>query len=214
MTPGIRWLDLGCGHRILPEWRAEQEQAMVKTAKQIVGLDPDLRSLEKHRSVKHRVQGDAGKLPFADAVFDLVTANMVVEHLESPEAQLAEVRRILKPGGRFLFHTPNVRAYTTRLARAVPESMKSSLALMLDGREADDVFPAHYRANTAERIADLAARAGLECEWIEPTTTLPAFAVLPPVATFELLWIRLLEMPRFSRWRQTLIVSLRRAQAG
>jgi len=54
--------------------------------------------------VQHRFVGDCCSLPFADSSFDLLTANMVVEHVAHPRALLSEVRRILKPNGIFLFH--------------------------------------------------------------------------------------------------------------
>jgi len=38
---------------------------------------------------------------------------------------LSEVRRILKPNGIFLFHTPNALSYATLMARMVPEALKS-----------------------------------------------------------------------------------------
>jgi 2-polyprenyl-3-methyl-5-hydroxy-6-metoxy-1,4-benzoquinol methylase len=46
-------------------------------------------------------------LPFADDTFDVMTANSVLEHLQSPAKMLAEVHRTLKPGGALLLVTPN-----------------------------------------------------------------------------------------------------------
>ncbi|HEY5882519.1 MAG TPA: class I SAM-dependent methyltransferase [Nakamurella sp.] len=50
------------------------------------------------------VDGDAHHLPFPDASFDTVTASLVFCSLEDPVQALAEVHRVLGPGGRFLFH--------------------------------------------------------------------------------------------------------------
>src|ERR1700730_686969 len=94
-----RWLDLGCGHQILPGWRLEAEKALVNNCATVVGLDFDLGSLKTHKSIDQRVRGNIAELPFVDNHFDLVTANMVVEHLDKPEIQFQEVFRILKPGG-------------------------------------------------------------------------------------------------------------------
>jgi SAM-dependent methyltransferase len=45
-------------------------------------------------------QGDAERLPFADASFEAVVAGFVVNHLPCPEAALAEFVRVVRPGGR------------------------------------------------------------------------------------------------------------------
>jgi len=46
-------------------------------------------------------------MPFADASFDCVTLQEVVEHLENVPHLFREVRRVLKPGGSFILTTPN-----------------------------------------------------------------------------------------------------------
>ena len=55
------------------------------------------------------VCGSALALPFADEVFDAVAAFDVIEHCDPESEALAEVRRVLRPGGRFLMSVP---AYT------------------------------------------------------------------------------------------------------
>jgi SAM-dependent methyltransferase len=49
----------------------------------------------------------AAKLDYADDTFDLVTAIEVLEHIEELDQALAEICRVLRPGGRFAFTTPN-----------------------------------------------------------------------------------------------------------
>ena len=50
---------------------------------------------------------DGRTLPFGDSVFDLAVAFQVIEHTDDDRAFLAEVRRVLKPGGTCLLTTPN-----------------------------------------------------------------------------------------------------------
>ncbi len=51
--------------------------------------------------------GDAGALPFPDCVFDLVVANDAMEHFPDPGTALAEIVRVVRPGGViYLFFTP------------------------------------------------------------------------------------------------------------
>ena len=53
--------------------------------------------------------------PFANSKFDVVVLQEVVEHLENIPFVFREVRRVLKPGGSFIFSTPNMLNWTSRL---------------------------------------------------------------------------------------------------
>ena len=90
VTEGTEWLDLGCGHQILPGWRAEAEKKLVEKCRMVVGVDYSLGSLKNHENISLRIRGDITKLPFRDNSFGLVTANMVVEHLDDPATQFQE----------------------------------------------------------------------------------------------------------------------------
>ena len=50
---------------------------------------------------------DGVRLPFPDAAFDIVLSFDVFEHIRDSDAHLAEVRRVLRPGGSYLMQTPN-----------------------------------------------------------------------------------------------------------
>jgi SAM-dependent methyltransferase len=52
---------------------------------------------------------DAAALPFRDGVFDIVVSSDLIEHIPEVEAHLAEVARVLVPGGRYYVKTPNRR---------------------------------------------------------------------------------------------------------
>jgi len=53
----------------------------------------------RYRDAPHLVQGDALRLPFADASFDAVMSVCAIEHFPDGAAALAEIARVLKPGG-------------------------------------------------------------------------------------------------------------------
>src|SRR5438270_12099032 len=127
------WLDLGCGHQISPQWRAEQEQELVRRCKCVVGIDADRPSLVKHRTIRLKVAGNICRLPWRPESFTLVTANMVVEHLDAPRTQFAEIARVLKPGDVFIVHTPNRRGYATIAARLIPKRIKKKLVNLFEG---------------------------------------------------------------------------------
>lgn len=207
-----QWLDLGCGHQLLPSWRYEQECALVKCTERVVGLDYDFDSLTKHRSFDNKVRGDINNLPFDDNTFDIVTANMVFEHLENPVQQVKDIHRILVPGGLLIFHTPNAMCYDTIAARLIPEYVKSKVIRTLHGRSSEDVFRAYYKINTARKIENIARVAGLQIESIEFITSDAQLVVFPPLVVFELLLLRILMLSRFKAFRTNLIAKLRKPQ--
>jgi SAM-dependent methyltransferase len=203
----IQWLDLGCGHKLLPTWRLENEKKLVGSAKLIAGIDADYGSLAKHKTIKKRVCGDICRLPFVDNTFDLITSNMVFEHLEIPEEQLREISRILKKGGRLIFHTPNKHGYTTFLARILPEFVKSSLVYLLQGRKEEDVFPAYYRINSRYEITKAGDLVGLKIADFKLFCSSAQLVIFPPLVVFELIWIRFL-MSRCGKPFRTNIIAV------
>ncbi len=206
-----RWLDVGCGHQLLPSWRAEAEAELLGTIDHIVGIDYEFDALRRHPNIRDVCRADVGSLPFADASFDLITANMVVEHLAAPGAQFLEIARVLRPGGVFLFHTPNARSYPVQVARLLPDAVKRMLARVLENRASDDVFPTYYRANTEQAIRRTAADAGLAVDALHFIATTPVLGVVPPLALAELVILRqLVRTPALAPYRQTLICALRR----
>ena len=210
----VDWLDVGCGHHILPLWRGEEERSMVARCRNVVGIDADLASLRKHRSIQIRVLGTIGRLPFRDESFDLVTANMVVEHLDAPEIQFHEIARILKPDGVFILHTPNRLGYSTMIARVVPERVKKRLIRLLQAREEGDVFRTFYRANTTREIEQVAEVTGFDVRQLKMIVSWAQLAVFPPLVIFELMWIRVLMTRRFKGLRTNIIgVLQKRRQA-
>jgi ubiquinone/menaquinone biosynthesis C-methylase UbiE len=214
VSDGIEWLDLGCGHQVLPDWRAEDEQRLVSSCRMVVGVDSDLPSLARHKSIRLKVKADIAHLPFKQESFSLVTANMVVEHLQNPAHQFAEIGRILRAGGLCILLTPNAYGYPTLLARLVPTPVKNRVIRLLEGRRSEDVFPTYYRANTRKALRAVADASSLDVVSARMVTTDAMFAVLPPVVAFELLWIRLLMTTPFRDLRPNILAVLRKRHAA
>jgi len=211
VAAGGKWLDIGCGRQILPAWVMSQERqrALASKASLLIGMDVDEAILE-HPHLDARVVGKGEKLPFACETFDLLTANMVFEHVENPSQVLREVCRVLKPGGRLLFHTPNYHNYLVALASLIPDSVKRRAIWFLEGREGKDIFPTLYRLNTTGRIRQVAEECGLEVESIRAHVSGGEFYVLGPVAWAECLWLKLMSVIGRGRFDAGLVVTLRR----
>src|SRR6185369_7011708 len=102
---GARWLDLGCAYGFLV---AEACGGGFRAA----GVDVSPYALRRAASDAPDAAGRLARayverLPFADATFDVVSAFDVLEHLHEPDPALAEVRRVLRPGGVLVGATPD-----------------------------------------------------------------------------------------------------------
>ncbi len=171
LTPETRWLDVGTGSRILEDDMDALENWLVQHSRMIVGLDVHV---TKHLNIRTLVSGSIYDLPFVDSSFDLVTCNVVMEHLGEPEKAVAEVARVLVRGGALIINTPNFWNYgvlaNAVLSRVLPEQWRLELVRASDSREQEDIFPVRYRANTLRRLNALFSTSGLK---VHTATALP-----------------------------------------
>jgi SAM-dependent methyltransferase len=94
-------LDVGCG-----EGQISRLAGGVPGVARVVGVDPTWAQLAVARVRGGRTsyaRAEAARLPFPDSSFDGVIACLVFEHIADAGAAIAEVGRVLQPGGRFLF---------------------------------------------------------------------------------------------------------------
>ena len=100
-----RVLDVGCGD-------GQIGRALVRSHRtRVIGVDPTWNQVvvAKERSDRnpslavHVARAEAACLPFVDESFDAVVACLVFEHISDVDSAIAEVSRVLRPGGRFAF---------------------------------------------------------------------------------------------------------------
>ena len=105
-------------------------------ASSVVGIDL---SVDMVRGAKSRyaclaaVGADVCRLPFADGVFDVIVSNSTLDHMDSMdliEQGLAELQRVLRPGGRLLLTLDNLWHPIVALRGALPERLLQRLGLV------------------------------------------------------------------------------------
>jgi SAM-dependent methyltransferase len=180
----VRLLDVGSADGPSVRWL---------TAAEKVSLDLDPRGLRP----PHGICGSLLALPFADASFEVVGAFDVLEHCEPEALALAELRRVLQPGGRLLLSVP---AYQWAWS-------------------GHDVANGHHRRYTRERATRSLTEAGFEV--LRATY---AFSAVFPAFAAERAWqaVRhrvgagprepadVVDLPRVSRGVERVLVGLSR----
>ena len=125
---------------------------------EVVGVDLDPRVLQNPQ-VDRGIVADLTNIPVTDGYFDAAFCMYVLEHIDEPERFLAEMARVLKPGGCFLFCTPNKHHYVSLAARLTPQFFHRWYNNRR-GRDTGDTFPTVYKMNTRSALRRLFSRAG------------------------------------------------------
>ena len=114
VRPGQRVLDIGCGTGVVAVTAARHDA-------QVTGLDLTPQLLERAREnsriagvTVEWLEGDAESLPFEDTSFDVVLSQFGHMFAPRPEVALAEMLRVLKPGGTLAFSTWPPELYVGR----------------------------------------------------------------------------------------------------
>lgn len=93
-------LDVGCGTGAMSGKLAEWGEVVS------ADFSPLALAFSRRRSLTRLCASDAMRLPFRDSSFDLVVALDILEHVADDSAALAEIHRVLKPGGRVIATVP------------------------------------------------------------------------------------------------------------
>jgi ubiquinone/menaquinone biosynthesis C-methylase UbiE len=200
VKPGCTWVDLGAGTTIHNGWLGIPQNELAARARVLFGCDMVTEHLKRNPYLTAAIGASAYSLPIKEQSVDLLTANMVLEHLEHPEAAFQEAARVLRPGGRFVVITPNVRNPVVGLASVLlHRKVRTALAHLVESRELEHIFPTFYRANSPSRIQSLAQKSGLEVQAVEVFNSGTFIHNPGLLRNGELAYLRLLEVATTSR---------------
>jgi 2-polyprenyl-6-hydroxyphenyl methylase/3-demethylubiquinone-9 3-methyltransferase len=145
-------LDLGCAGGFMAEATAQK-------GARVSGIDPAQNAIEaaKHHAVANDfdISYDVGvgeQMPYSDAMFDIVVCVDVLEHVKNLIQVLAEVARVLKPGGLFLYDTINRNPIARLATITVAEDI---LRLLPKGTHDPAMFIKPHELRTAMTNAGL-----------------------------------------------------------
>lgn len=150
-------LDAGCGNNgILSEFKF--------TPRLIIGVDVNKKLLEENKIVNKKIIANLEHIPSNSNLVDVVVSEFVLEHLRNPSLALKEISRVLKPGGVFIFITPNIINPIMTLSKIFPHTIHTFLRVTLLKKEEETHFT-YYRANTYRKLLRLGKLAGFQhCE--------------------------------------------------
>lgn len=153
-------LDLGCAGGFMSE-------ALARRGARVTGVDPASRvliaarahALQEGLEIDYKV-GAGEALPFEDDAFDAIVCVDVLEHVRDLDAVLDEVRRVLRPGGWFLFDTINRTLMASFVMVGIAERV---LGLLPRGAHDPKLFirPAELRSALERRGFDVGKFRGL-----------------------------------------------------
>ena len=160
VMPGDRVLDACCG-------TGDLAVAAKAAGGRVIGLDFSARMLERARGKSGEiewVQGDALELPFGNATFDAATVGFGARNLDDLERGLAELRRVVRPGGRLaILEITRPRGLLAPFYRLWFDRLVPLLGRVLPGGSAYTYLPASVRRFPGpEELAELLRSAGFE----------------------------------------------------
>lgn len=151
-------LDFGAGRGAWFEddtCAARKEARLVKgKVARVVGCDVDPAVLE-NQSIDKAIEIQLGEaIPIDSASVDVVVSDYVLEHIMDVDWFVAEIDRILKPGGWFCARTPTKYCYVAIFARLIRNRKHTALLKHVQpSRKEEDVFPTAYKLNTVSGLS-------------------------------------------------------------
>lgn len=171
-------LDAGCGRS------AQLISKFVGRAKRLIGVEIIDFDPEARKDGIELLNNDLSKIDLESETVDLVISRSVLEHIREIKPVYAEVYRVLKRGGQFMFLVPNLGDYTSMISFIIPNRFHSVIVSKTEGRDPRDTFPTFYKSNTSFAVRRLAKATGFKVISIDYLGQYPAMLMFNPVLFF------------------------------
>jgi SAM-dependent methyltransferase len=174
----LRVLEVGCGWGDLAEWVARETGAEVVAT----DLSPHMVELARERELDARV-ADVQELPFDDGAFDAAVAAWMLYHVPDLDRGLAELARVLRPGGRLVVATNSV--FHLQEVRELVGSGRSSIKFSRENGE--ELLRGHFanvRRVDVDGHVEFASRAAVE-EYVRASILMSPFLANLPMMIDE-----------------------------
>ena len=205
LTPRTELLDYGAGRG------GEPLHGFRELVGRAAGVDVDDAILGNPHLHEAKVIAPAAPIPYRDETFDVVISANVLEHVDDPDLVFAEIHRVLRPGGRFLFKTPNKHHYVPTIARLTPHRFHTWVNRRRGVADCD-TFPTRYRANTPGAVRRLAREHGFVVERLDTIEGRPEYLrAFTPLYALGLLYERTVNaVPALAPFRVVMLAALRK----
>ena len=157
VEPGMTVLDVGCGRGAIAPYSWHQH-----TNIKLWGIDPDPTAAENPHLESFTLLTDDPNWQIPSGTVDLAICRYVLEHVEDPTAFFRNLSRVLKPGGKFVFLTPNRWHPAMIASHWLPFGLKQRILALTKRADPHDVFPTCYLLNSARAVKQAAQRFGLD----------------------------------------------------
>lgn len=185
---------------------------LLATLGEVHGVDPDP-VIKTNEALASATVLEGDRFPFPDASFDACVSDYCLEHVSDAAAHIAEVARVLRPGGVYVFRTPNLWHYVTLISKLTPHWFHELVANRLRNiKGGHDPYPTVYAMNTEADVRRLAAGAGLRVEELrliekEPSYGMSSRALFLAFMAYER---AVNSTPRAATLRSTILAVLRK----
>ncbi len=176
-TPETRLLNLGAGPATGTRIRTFKGEVA-----HVIGADIDPIVFDNDE-LDEAVLIENDLIPLDDECVDMIVSDYTFEHVQRPEAFLAESARVLRPGGSLFFRTPSKHHYVAMIARMTPHWFHKLVANRARGfdPEAHEPWPTVYALNSRSGIRRLARSAGFSSTELRHCEAEPSYLMFATV---------------------------------